>query len=380
MNGCSASLQRGIDRLVAANGSFALYRLPWTEEPVMVWQTEGEPLPFASARELNGRRGFVLMPFHVTAAHPAVLVRPDVVATGWEAIRRCLERHRMSEGVSIAEKQDSEKPSREVLKQEECAYRKAFGDFIAPLRQGVFRKLVLSRCTQQTLPDGFSPMAAFVRACDSYPRMLITLCHTPSTGTWVGCSPEIILSGNREQWNTVALAGTMPIVGEDIPETWSDKNREEQAFVAAYIRRILQRGATDVEEDGPYTARAGGLVHLKTEFRFSLPDASRLGDLLDELHPTPAVCGLPKREAYDFILGHEGYDRQYYSGVIGWLDPEGDTHLYVNLRCMRIGVHAATLYAGGGILPTSVVEAEWEETKEKLKTMRLALGDAGSQS
>ena len=66
--------------------------------------------------------------------------------------------------------------------------------------------------------------------------------------------------------------------------------------------------------------------------------------------------------------------------MIGWLDPEGDTHLYVNLRCMRIGAHAATLYAGGGILPTSVVEAEWEETKEKLKTMRLALGDAGSRS
>lgn len=380
MNGCGASLQRSIDRLVAANGSFALYRLPWTEEPVMVWQTEGEPLPFASACELNGRRGFVLMPFHVTDAHPAVLIRPDEVATGWEAIEGCMERRRLLEDVSIAEKQDCEKLSCEVLAQEECAYRRAFGDFIAPLRQGVFRKLVLSRCTQQALPDGFSPTAAFVRACDSYPRMLITLCHTPGTGTWVGCSPEIILSGNREQWNTVALAGTMPIVGEKIPETWSDKNREEQAYVAAYIRRILQRGATDVEECGPYTARAGGLVHLKTEFRFCLPDASRLGDLLDALHPTPAVCGLPKREAYDFILGHEGYDRQYYSGVIGWLDPEGDTHLYVNLRCMRIGAHAATLYAGGGILPTSVVEAEWEETKEKLKTMRLALGDAGSRS
>ena len=167
MNGCSASLQRSIDRLVAANGSFALYRLPWTEEPVMVWQTEGEPLPFASACELNGRRGFVLMPFHVTDAHPAVLIRPDVMAMGWETIGRCLERHPLHGDMPIAEKQDCAKPSCEVLEQEECAYRKAFGDFITPLRQGVFRKLVLSRCTQQALPDGFSPTAAFVRACDS---------------------------------------------------------------------------------------------------------------------------------------------------------------------------------------------------------------------
>ena len=86
----------------------------------------------------------------------------------------------------------------------------------------------------------------------------------------------------------------------------------------------------------PYTARAGQLVHLKTDFYFLLKNTDNIGNLLQELHPTPAVCGLPKEDAFRFILENEGYDRSYYSGFIGWLDTEGHTDLYVNLRCMEI--------------------------------------------
>ena len=85
------------------------------------------------------------------------------------------------------------------------------------------------------------------------------------------------------------------------------------------------------------------------------------------LHST---IGLPKAEAYAFIPENEGYERRYYSGFIGWLDPEGATDIYVNLRCMEIRSHEIKLYAGGGILPSSEVRLEWEETEEKLKTMK----------
>ena len=100
---------------------------------------------------------------------------------------------------------------------------------------------------------------------------------------------------------------------------------------------------------------AGALSHLKTDFQFSLKDNKGLGDLLKVLHPTPAVCGLPKEEAYRFILQNEGYDRRYYSGFIGWLDPEGRTDIYVNLRCMHIEDEQLTLYAGGGLLALSLI-------------------------
>ena len=367
-------IQRIIDRMVGGPLSFALYRLPWTDEPVLILQEKGSPEVFTTPCELNGKRGFVLTPFQATDAHPALLIRDDRTGRDWQEIEEALapyaEAYRAGEWPATTADL-SDRPREEVdTVTEKASYFLSFHRFITPLQQREFHKLVLSRSTSCELPKDFSPLAAFIRACNSYPRMMVTLCYTPLTGTWMGSTPEIILSGHERQWSTVALAGTMPLDGDGLPDEWSKKNREEQAFVAEYVRRILKKRAGKIDEKGPYTARAGSLVHLKTDFRFCLKDALHLGDLLEELHPTPAVCGLPKQEAYDFILQNEGHDRRYYSGIIGWLDPEGDTHLYVNLRCMELHPHSATLYAGGGILPTSTAETEWEETNEKLKTMK----------
>lgn len=377
MNLPDTIIHRLLDRMAESSFSFALYRLPWTDEPTLVLQEAGEPEVFVTPRELNGKRGFVMAPFEANDAHPAFLIRADRTASDWEKIEEILapyvEAYRTGEWPATTD--GCSDMSREKVDEvtEKASYFLAFHRFITPLQQREFHKLVLSRSTTCDLPDGFSPLSAFIRACNSYPRMMVSLCHTPLTGTWIGSTPEIILSGHERQWSTVALAGTMPMEGDGLPDEWSKKNREEQAFVAEYIRRILKKRAGKIDEKGPYTARAGGLVHLKTDFRFNLKDALHLGDLLEELHPTPAVCGLPKQEAYDFILQNEGYDRRYYSGIIGWLDPEGDTHLYVNLRCMELHQHEATLYAGGGILPTSTAETEWEETNEKMKTMKRLL-------
>lgn len=151
---------------------------------------------------------------------------------------------------------------------------------------------------------------------------------------------------------------------------WDEKNRKEQDYVASYIRRQLLSLGIHSTENGPYPAYAGALSHLKTDFRFSLKDNKGLGDLLKVLHPTPAVCGLPKEEAYRFILQNEGYDRRYYSGFIGWLDPEGRTDIYVNLRCMHIEDEQLTLYAGGGLLASSELNDEWLETEKKLQTIK----------
>ena len=100
-----------------------------------------------------------------------------------------------------------------------------------------------------------------------------------------------------------------------------------------------------------------------------MPDNKKLGKLLKRLHPTPAVCGLPKEETYRFIRKNEGYDRSYYSGFIGWLNPDEKSNLYVNLRCMNILSDAFVLYAGGGILASSETESEWLETEAKMQTM-----------
>ena len=355
-----------IDQLTQSRLSFALYRLPWTDECYFVWQQSEEVEQLQDITELNGKQGFVLSPFQQTEEHPIVIIRPDVTAYDWEEI---------TQAVASLEKIDTVQQSSTPIstlneKERYDRYYAAFRRFMEPLKEKKFKKLVLSRPAFCPINESFSPLETFVKACNDYPRMMIYLCHTPVTGTWLGSTPEIILSGSSQSWKTVALAGTLPIVDGVEPAEWSDKNKEEQAIVAEYIRKIIKKHGAKMTEKGPYTARAGQLENIKTDFLFQLKETGFLGNLLKELHPTPAICGLPKEEAYQFILSNEGYDRRYYSGMVGWLDPKGQTDLYVNLRCMEIRSTEVKLYAGGGILPSSEVRSEWEETTQKMKTMK----------
>ena len=100
-----------------------------------------------------------------------------------------------------------------------------------------------------------------------------------------------------------------------------------------------------------------------------MPDHDHLGDLIGRLHPTPAVCGLPKRDTFEFIVHNEHTPRRYYSGFMGPLQMAG-THLYVSLRCMNIDGERCHLFAGGGMLRQSVMEQAWQETEAKRETMR----------
>ncbi len=361
---------RLIDCLTRSRFSFALYRLPWTEECYFILQTSEEVQTLQDISELNGQKGFAIAPFQQTEEHPIVLIKPEILAYDWQEITQAVNSLPYADAILTC-KPATTSPITTLNEEERYSrYFAAFNRFMEPLKAKNIKKLVLSRPAFCPINDDFSPLETFVKACNAYPRMMIYLCHTPVSGTWLGSTPEILLSGQAMSWNTVALAGTMPIENGIEPTEWSLKNQEEQAIVAEYVRKIVKKHGRKTMERGPYTARAGQLVHLKTDFLFQLKETGFLGDLLKELHPTPAVCGLPKNEAYQFISENEGYDRRYYSGFVGWIDPEGQTDIYVNLRCMEIRSTEAKLYAGGGILPSSEVRSEWEETGEKMKTMK----------
>ena len=197
--------------------------------------------------------------------------------------------------------------------------------------------------------------------------MMIILVSTPQSGTWLVATPAILLSGRGAQWQTVALAGTMPFSEQVL---WSDKNIQEQRYVATYITEQLEQFTSDFTETGPRTVRAGHLAHLRSDFHFQLNDTQTIGEIIQTLHPTPAVCGLPKHQALNFILHNEHHDRSYYSGFMGPLFVGDTTHLFVTLRCMQLFTNGYHLYAGGGILCDSQEEQEWHETEIKLDTMR----------
>lgn len=249
-------------------------------------------------------------------------------------------------------------------------------DFI--VRSGL-QKVVVSRPATVALPLTFDPVAAFEGLCRLYPAAFVSLVAIPDVGTWIGASPELLLSTDSSTLRTMALAGTqarppgLPLSSV----RWSPKEIEEQALVSDYIRDFFSRaGAANVREDGPRTVAAGNVVHLQTDFCVELPapELTALANrVLHELHPTSAVCGMPKDKALAFILQHEGYDRSFYSGYLGPVHVNGQSQLYVNLRCMQLAQKVAHLYVGGGVTADSSPDAEWRETELKAGTLLAVL-------
>lgn len=337
--------------------AYAIYRLPHANYCTRIEQTDGEPEELLSCVELNGKEGFVVAPFEVKEQQPILLIRPDKVE------RIPLEEH-VSSSANLS--YSPSLPSTE--------YSIDFANFHAQLEAGAFRKIVLARCAQEQTEEAIPPMDLFFHACNLYPRLFISLVYTSRSGCWLTATPEILLEGEGASWRTIALAGTMQLKGDQLGgegETlsWTTKNIQEQRYVTTYITECLEQFTSDFREEGPYTIRAANLVHLRSDFTFTLPDTQHIGDLLQTLHPTPAVCGLPKRDAFRFIVGNEHTPRRYYSGFMGPLLC-ADTHLYVSLRCMNIDNNHYYLYTGGGLLKESLMELEWNETEAKLETMR----------
>ena len=335
---------------------FAIYRMPHANSCTLVEQAAGEPATFLSCNELNGRQGFVVAPFRADAGQPIVLINPDKV-TELPIVDGALTNVDMLPSV--------------VRRQE---YSVDFERFHSQLVQGRFRKIVLARCATEQTSAPIPPMELFRRACKLYPRLYIALVSTPQSGMWLIASPEVLLENSGGHWLTIALAGTMQLNdnelnGEGEQIHWSTKNIQEQRYVASYVGECLKQFNIDYIENGPRTVRVANLVHLRSDFIFDM-NHSAMGDLLDRLHPTPAVCGLPKTETFDFIVNNEHTPRLYYSGFTGPLGIGGETHLYVSLRCMKIVDNQYNLYAGGGLLTESNEASEWQETEAKLETMR----------
>lgn len=237
------------------------------------------------------------------------------------------------------------------------------------------KKVVVSRSMAAPLPPHFKPLVTFETLCRQYPHAFISLVSIPAIGTWIGASPEVLLSMSHNSLYTVALAGTQARHPE-VPLNevqWGAKEREEQALVSDYIRYFLKhQQLAPFRENGPRTVSAGNVVHLQTKFEVQLeePQLSHLANqILYQLHPTSAVCGMPKKEALAFILEKEGYDRAFYSGFLGPVHLDRQSHLFVNLRCMQLKHDKALLYVGGGITKDSVPSAEWMETVLKSKTL-----------
>tara|TARA_R110002033_G_scaffold384_1_gene3923 strand:+ start:1244 stop:2359 length:1116 start_codon:yes stop_codon:yes gene_type:complete len=247
-----------------------------------------------------------------------------------------------------------------------------------------FKKVVLSRKETVQLEE-HNPLSIFKRLLNTYKSAFVYCWYHPKTGLWLGATPETLLKIEGNRFSIMALAGTQDYNGT-LDVVWQNKEIQEQQYVTDFILESLKPAVESVKVSETNTVKAGNLLHLKTMISAQLKSNSNLESIISSLHPTPAVCGLPKQAAKDFILKNENYNRGFYTGFLGELNLETQwaprsgkrnienrayaitktsTQLYVNLRCMQLEGKNASVYVGGGITESSNSEKEWAETVSK---------------
>lgn len=249
---------------------------------------------------------------------------------------------------------------------------------IEAISNNTFQKVVLSR-KEIVMVENLDFAIIFERLMQSYPTAFKYCWFHPKVGMWIGATPEQLLKADGNRINTVALAGTQKYE-ENHEVAWGEKEIEEQKFVTDFIVDNLKDMASELSTSRPYTLKAGTILHIKTDIEAVLKPRNHLKKVVSILHPTPAVCGLPKAAAKDFILQQEGYGREYYSGFLGELNKdfataESKSDLFVNLRCLQVKENQAHLYIGCGITKDSVPEMEYRETVNKSLTMKRILAE-----
>ena len=242
-------------------------------------------------------------------------------------------------------------------------YLQAGEKLVIALQNSKVKKTVLSRIHSQTF-DTSKSLELFYLIEKEYPSAFVYCFSDPILGTWLGASPEILLTKEKDIFQTTALASTK---NADDQSPWNEKEKKEQEFVRVFINENLQAlGIDSIKQTEVYESYAGPVKHLRSDFHFSSSDS--IETILNCLHPTPAVCGLPQKSALKLIDELEQHKREYYAGYIGEINDE-QTAIYVNLRCCQITENSIHLYLGGGYTRESNPLLEWEETENKSRTI-----------
>ncbi len=320
--------------------------------------------------------GFIFAPFNTQ--NKIVLLRID---------------EKLSEAFNLEKEEESySEPQKKITTSSKKNHENLVKKGIEQIQRGSFKKVVLSR--RLKVESRKSPFELFTALLFNYPSAFCYVWYHPKVGLWLGATPEILLKKANKQINTISLAGTQKYKGIDTP-IWGEKELYEQKLVTQYIADALESQVDQLKISETASVRAGNLWHLRTSVTGRMK-SSDISTLIKALHPTPAVCGLPKESAKAFILANENYDREYYTGFLGELNFKEEVQrsennrntehqvyksikntisLYVNLRCMQIKNSKVFVYVGGGITQDSIPEKEWEETITKSGTMLKVLAN-----
>lgn len=263
----------------------------------------------------------------------------------------------------------------------EEAWRRLVGMFAGAVGRGRLDKVVLARRVDFRAAAEVDVPNAVRRLALSAPEST-TYAFRRDGRTFLGATPEQLVRTEGRAFRTVAVGGSIrrganaaedAVLAQALLD--SEKNREEHAIVVGALAQLLAPVAERLEvAPGPAVMTLRHVQHLVTEVEGTLREAHGLLALARRLHPTPAVGGEPRALALSLIDEHEGFDRGWYAGPVGWLGSDGDGELCVALRCGIVDRTRATLFAGCGIVADSDPEQEWAESRLKLRAVAAALG------
>ena len=330
------------------NEAFAAYSLPGFQDHNLVMGRV--------ALELTNQGGFIVQDFEKHKG-PARLILPDFLGTNTEFHFDIREETKMSST-------------------SQASYLEGAKNTIDSIQSGLYDKVVISKVklVPRNEQDIFD---TFISLKNKYPNAFVFAYHLPGEGLWIGASPELLIKEQNDRFLTMALAGTqkdMSIRLDDV--LWGQKEIEEHAIIERFIEEIFSLKNISYTKSGPTTVKAGNVLHIQSQYEFRF--GNDIFDLIDNLHPGPAICGIPRKEVFSFIKQIEGHRREHYCGYLGPWNILDKKELYVNLRSMRTYKNQYALYLGGGLTRDSEPLKEWDETEMKARTLTSVINKAVS--
>jgi menaquinone-specific isochorismate synthase len=268
-------------------------------------------------------------------------------------------------------------PSRRVEVGEVGWYQRAVATALAEIARGDYEKVVLGRAQRFETDAPFHPLGVLNHLRRRYPE-----CYAFSVGSgrgpsFIGASPERLVRVAHGRLHTEALAGSAPrgrSASEDARlaralQQDEKERREHQLVIDAIGSRLADLGIAIEYPGSPRLLGLANVQHLHTPVSAAVPAGVHLLDLVERLHPTPAVGGSPRDPAVAAIARMEPFDRGLYAGPLGWIDHRGGGEVFVGLRSALVDGRNAVAYAGAGIVAGSEPEKEFAETELKFQAL-----------
>ncbi|CAA9320904.1 Isochorismate synthase @ Phylloquinone-specific isochorismate synthase [uncultured Leptolyngbya sp.] len=259
-------------------------------------------------------------------------------------------------------------------------FKQAVRAALTNIQQATFHKIVLAHAVDVISPLPFDAIAALHRLRKLYPGCYLFSTSNDRGQQFIGASPERLVSVRDGQLKTGALAGSAPrgkttsadaALAKRLLE--SVKERHEHRVVSQFICQQLAQLGLSSQSSPVRLLQLSNIQHLQTPIHATVPAEIHLLDVVAALHPTPAVAGMPRAAACDYIRRYETFERSLYAAPIGWVDHHGNGEFAVGIRSALLNGCTARLFAGAGIVEGSDPERELAEVQLKLQALLQAL-------